>query len=71
MVTTFNAITLDDVCQYLDPDQVNDLMGRVDKNVSYGDAAWTLVDAKTFSAWLPDGVEIPELKDNVFVAIRG
>jgi hypothetical protein len=70
-VEVFKAICLDDILSDMTAEEANVLMQRLDKNVSYGDASWTLVDNKTFKSWLPEGVDIPELNDDILVAIRG
>ena len=72
MIDTFKAVILDDILCTMSDEDVDSLMERIDKNVSYGDAAWTLVSARNFKSWLPEGCSVPALEaDDVFVAISG
>lgn len=72
MIDTFKAIVLDDIIADMSETDAALLMERIDKNVSYGDAAWTLVSARDFKSWLPEGCSVPALDTgDVFVAVAG
>ncbi len=72
MIDTFKAVILDDILGCMSDAESSLMMERINKNVSYGDAAWTLVSARNFKSWLPEGCSVPALEaDDVFVAISG
>jgi hypothetical protein len=72
MTDTFKAVILDDILGIMSEEDADILMQRIDKNVSYGDAAWTLVTARAFKAMMPEGYALSALEaDDVFVAIAG
>ena len=69
---TFKAVNLDDILGIMSEEDADILMQRIDENVSYGDAAWTLVTARAFKAMMPAGYALSALEaDDVFVAIAG